>query len=78
MPKFILYEVHEEIVYRKWRYEIEADTRHEAIAKAAEGGETAHDCGVMGDIGQGFSGWAARRADREHSAADAWEAAASK
>jgi hypothetical protein len=66
MPKFIVCEVQEEIVWRKFQYEVEAASAEEAITKVrcGEAGD-AEEMGHYGDTDLGRSGFAASPADEE-------------
>lgn len=56
MAKFTVYEVQEEVRWRQWAYEVEADSEEEAIDFAiGSGGHRA--CGEYGDSSLGDSGW---------------------
>lgn len=63
MARFFVYEMQECTEYRKFRYEVEADTEADAIAKAKAGDASdPEDCGEMGGgdgCEFGDSGWAA-------------------
>ena len=51
MKRFYVYEVQEETRYRKWRYEVEADSEEAAVEIAMNGDTPTHpqDCGHYGD-----------------------------
>ena len=60
MPTFRVYEVQEEIVIRKWLYEIEADSEDDAIEKAMNGEAQASERGTMREPEYVTWGWSAR------------------
>ena len=74
MPKFTVYEVQEITEWRRWRYEVEAesaDAARELVMEQQDPSLTAIDCGTDGECEYGDSGWAVRGEDEE--AGDPWQ-----
>jgi hypothetical protein len=60
MPRFNVYEVQEEVVIRKWLYEVEADSEDDAIEKAKNGEAQAAEHGTMREPEYVTWGWSTR------------------
>lgn len=58
MPAFRVYEVQNEVIARKWMYEVEAPNEDEAMNLIREGDIDPIDCGTMGEPFYGESGFA--------------------
>jgi hypothetical protein len=60
MPTFRVYEVQNEIVTRKWMYEIEASDESAAMSLIRNGEVNPVDCGTIGEPFYADSGFAAQ------------------
>jgi hypothetical protein len=63
MPMYRVFEVQEEIVVRKWRFDVKADSEDEAVEKAMNGECNPIDCGSAGEPEYVTWGWSSRPTD---------------
>ena len=75
MPTFRVYEVQDEIITRKWMYEVEAPDENAATVLAANGEAEPIDCGTIGEPFYADSGIAAQPAGADNTG---WERALAK
>lgn len=64
MPKFTIYEVQEQTVARRWKYEVEAADEDTAEDAVHNGEVQPIDCGEQGDVDYGASGWITAPAEK--------------
>jgi len=73
MPKFRVYEVQDEVITRKWMYEVEALEEAAAMNLVREGEVSPIDCGTMGEPFYAESGVAVQSHDADSNVG--WDAA---
>lgn len=74
MPTFRVYEVQDEVIARKWMYEVEASNEDAAVNLVREGEIDPNDCGTMGEPFYAESGVSVQPHDVDSSVG--WEHAA--
>jgi len=65
MPSYRVYEVQNEIVTRKWMYEVEAPDKNVAMSLVRDGQVEPIDCGTMGEPFYAESGFAVQPHDAD-------------
>ena len=73
MPTFRVYEVQNEVIARKWMYEVEAPSEDAAMSLIRDGEIDPVDCGTMGESFYAESGFAVQPHDADIDAG--WEIA---
>lgn len=76
MPAFRVYEVQNEVIARKWMYEVEALSEDDAMNLIREGDIEPIDCGTLGEPFYAESGFVVQTQDADRDIG--WENAAAK
>jgi hypothetical protein len=66
MPTFRVYEVQDEVIARKWMYEVEAPNEDSAMMLVREGEVDPIDCGTMGEPFYAESGFVVQPHDADN------------